>query len=164
MPNLVQKTLATLGKQPDPADKEDPIPSGTTNLAIVTTLVAGIGLIAQSITGWFTIFLGDKPTPTTQASFSIAVIAALTVVLAADVLGRAYASAGQRGNSTTDTVADEQTSEEQGLSNRATVSIPSLDASNETGWQVLKTTGEKILVVKKGEPPAWYALSETRGE
>lgn len=171
MPNIVEKALSSFGKKSNPADKNDPIPAGMTNLAIVTTLVAGISIIAESITGWFTLFLGDQPTPTTQAAFSIAVIAALALVLSADVLSRAYASAGRRvgGVGTVSAISGAAptvsgATASENLLVGIVVSIPSFEAKAETGWLVLKVTNEKVLVVKKGERPAWHLLEDVRGE
>lgn len=71
-----------------PENATDPIPVGATNLTIGASLVAALAVVFEMFTDWSTLLTGEDAGAGNRAALAIALIAALTVVFAADLLAR----------------------------------------------------------------------------
>ncbi|WP_372666545.1 hypothetical protein [Amycolatopsis kentuckyensis] len=159
MPNVIEKVFSK--EKSDNA--ADPIPVGATNLTLGTAFVGAVALIVDQFAGWSTKLLGPDPSSGSQAALAIAIIGAMAVVFAADLLARGYASAHATppANSAT---PDAPGTAKSAASSDITVSIPELDSADEHGWRIVLADGDRLLVVKRGKPAQWYAIGSVRGE
>jgi hypothetical protein len=155
MPNIISMLTGLLSNTEEKeARKNAPIPMGATNLTVATTLVAAIGLLIEPFTNWIEVFLGKNPSTGARTAFAIALLGALAVVYAADLLARAYASAHQPSQPVKALDGSE-----------LTVRIPAEEGTeNEQGWRIINVSDGKLLVIKKGKPPRWEDLANVRGE
>ncbi|WIY02179.1 hypothetical protein QRX60_50760 [Amycolatopsis mongoliensis] len=153
MPNVIEKMVNKVLGKGTTDNAADPIPTGAANLTLGTAFIGAVTLIVDNFTGWSSKLLGPDPGSGSQAALAIAIIGAMAIVFAADLLARGYASAHAAP-------AASKPAESSGV----TVSIPELAAADEGNWQVVQVDGDRLLLVKKGEPPQWYPISKVRGE
>ncbi|MEU8640128.1 hypothetical protein AB0C38_48705 [Amycolatopsis sp. NPDC048633] len=160
MPNVIEKVVNKVLDKGTSDNSKDPIPTGAANLTLGTAFIGAVTLIVDNFTGWSSKLLGPNPSSGSQAALAIAVIGAMAVVFAADLLARGYASAHATPPAATGAPAASEPAETSGI----TVSIPELAAADEHGWQVVQVDGDRLLVVKKGQPPKWYPIGKVRGD
>lgn len=162
MPNVIRKAANKVRGKAGEDNSTDPIPVGATNLTIGTAFAGAVALIANQFGGWSAKLLGPNPSSGTQAALAIAIIGAMAIVFAADLLARGYASA-HAAPPTGPATAAPASSTETGSSG-ITVSIPELVAADERHWQVVQVDGDRLLVIKKGQPAQWYPIGKVIGE
>lgn len=172
MPNVIEKTVNNIKSKfsANPADapknSSDPIPVGVTNLTVGATFTALFALVVELFTDWSKILIGEDAGPGTRAALAIAFIAAIAIVYGTDLLARGYASAhtsrvaADAGSGPPETVAEVSID-----TTPIDISIPGLSdgEGGEKGWRIIHFDGDRVLVIKPGKPPKWWAIGDVRG-
>ena len=155
MPNVIEKLTGSKAN-----NSQDPIPTGSTNLTVVSALVAALGLIVDQFTDWTDKLLGAGASSGVKVALAIAIVGALALVFAADLLARGYASAhrdfAQAGSKTIGPAPNVSVG-------GVVVSIPALPHEDEAGWMIIRADGDKLLLIKNGKPAQWRRIDEVRG-
>lgn len=147
---------------------EFPIPTGQTNAAVGTNILALAGVFSLLTTDVFDRLLGVNASAGVRAALIVAVIAAWALVVCTDLLARAYARAHEDTGP-----ADAGTTGSAGeaippVPTAAVVSsgpeflVTWIEGEDTHGWRVYSVSGDRAVIYKPGEQPRTVPLSELR--
>jgi hypothetical protein len=147
-----------LEKLVDP-QPNDAIRAGTMNLTLVSGFVAAIGIILNAIPGVMDAIIGEAPTPGLRVAIFIAIIGALTVIVAADILARGYASA-KKPDLHAVPLGQPVHAEREDIDDKASWSAVAVRETAPTNGD--GKVGLEFLVTKPHHRPAWVPQEKLR--
>lgn len=139
---------------------DDVIKAGTTRIASLSAIVAGLAAIDVTFSDNLVEIFGDTPpTAGIKTTILVALIAAWAVIAVADLFSRAITTAASSPKLvTTPGGIEVRRADQQGT-------------SAERGWIVVaaeakpaKPEATKLLVVKSGQKPEWVDASTVKGD